>query len=98
MEMKMNTKQVTATALKLDENFLASVKRPILQVWNSIGYDSLELSPRLKNAEAIEGCLDADRIVSEAKNPEAQKLLRAAYEAHGFEKVLRFLSKNIHLV
>lgn len=80
---------------------LELVRGPINTVWNAIAYDMSELPGRMSNAAMVEACIDADRLTFFAPGSEKAKLADAeisrAIDAHGYDKVLRFLSKNISL-
>ena len=86
----------------LDAAFIAAVRSPILGAWQEIAMDVADVS---KNDEAIELCIDADRLSSMASTGRAKdeakaadKLISDAIASHGYPKVLKFLSKNIRLV
>jgi len=79
--------------MKLDQDFLAVVRGPIRRVWNGINADIGDCS----NKEAIELCLDADRIVQMTNSQVAEDAIVSAIKEHGLNKVYNFLSKNIPL-
>jgi hypothetical protein len=87
--------------MKLDATVLEQLKQPILSVWQQVGYqvqlDCEEMGERLDNISALECCIDADRLRYEAGNARAQKLVDQLCEQHGYDKVLKFLSRNIRL-
>ena len=87
--------------MKLDATVLEQLKKPILSVWQQVGpqvqLDCEEIGERLDNLSAIECCIDADRLQYEANDANAQKLVDKLCELHGYDKVLKFLGKNIRL-
>jgi hypothetical protein len=96
----MAPKTVATTAL--NDEFAERLKRPILKVWNMIGHDLLRdcvaIGEPLDNDAAIECCIDADRLVYEARDTSANAMLDMMLEKHGYPCVLAFLSKKIRLV
>ena len=51
----------------------------------------------VNNEEAVEACLDADRLLLVTENAEAQQLARDLYREWGYHRVLTYLSDNISL-
>ena len=84
----------------LDAALLDKVRSPIQSTWGVIYPDA----GRCSNVEALELCLDADRLTFHAdahvaaEHKEADRLIEAALNQHSYQKVMRFLSKNIRLV
>jgi hypothetical protein len=74
---------------------------PVLVVWNAIGWDvesSLqEAGEELDNESAIEMCLDANRLLINANDAEAEELLNQLCREHGFGRVVNELSQRITL-
>jgi hypothetical protein len=81
--------------MKLDQEFINRVKEPIYDVWQTIGPDADEFTE--DNLEAIEACIDAGRLITEAEDKEAHDIIGELVAEHGYIKVLRFLGKHIHL-
>jgi len=86
----------------LDDAFAARLKKPILRVWEQIGYDVLRdcnnAGERLDNESAIECCIDAERLALDARDNVANSALDAMLERYGYPRVLNFLCKKIRLV
>lgn len=86
--------------MKLDEEFLKKIRFPIDQTWQAIGSDVIqccdESGSPCTNGDAIESCIDADRLASFASK-EANELIKSVIEEHGYTKVFKFLTKNIRL-
>jgi hypothetical protein len=81
--------------LKLDQEFLNQVRPAIVKCWNYIAAD---IDWNCSNAEAIELCLDADRISTLVDGGKAiDELIRQADKEHGYQKVEKFLCKHIQL-
>jgi len=82
------------------------MRGPILEVWNAIGGDSeqafADMGETIKNTHAIEACIDANRLTTfvrdKAEAASAEAELDRAIDAHGYNKVLRVLSRRIPLV
>jgi len=73
------------------------IKPAIRKVWNYIGMD-VEDACGNNNEEAIEVCIDADRLTMCADEPEADALVKAVLKTADYSKVLKFLSTAIPLV
>jgi hypothetical protein len=84
----LKNKTVTMTTEELK-----TVKRDVCSVWDAIGSDLLE-SGDCDNEQAIECCLDADRLQGTA----GIKILDREFLATSYNAVLKHLSKNIRLV
>ena len=85
---------------KLDKAIIAKLNGPIHNVWNDIGSDvdavSNEMGEETTNAVAIESCIDAGRLTTNG-HKEADELLDVLFKEHGYDKVFKFLNKNIRL-
>lgn len=97
----MNT--VIPASCTLNKAFITRVAQPIYTVWNAIGADVYDAvgacgEEDLDNAGAIECCIDADRLHIHGNDKEANMLIREQCRIHGYTKVLKYLSKHIHLV
>jgi len=82
--------------MKLDKDFLNVVAGPIQSCWQSIGFDCGECN----NPEAIEACIDANRLAMYPGGEHgraADAAIHAACTANDYGKVLRFLAKHIKL-
>ncbi len=89
------------------EALLAAVRQPIYRTWQAIGGDAeaacREMGERLRQVDAVEFCVDADRVAMFGHNDRAQakaanEVLSAAFQKHGYDHVFRFLCKSISLV
>lgn len=78
--------------MQLNKEVINRLQKPMWATWNYIGHDAMEFCE--DNECAIELCIDADRLSSCADDPEAQQLVRDLIAEHGYNKVLKFLSKN----
>jgi hypothetical protein len=87
--------------MKLDRAVIEKLKGPIHDVWTEVGSDvdsvSAEMGEETSNEVAMESCIDADRLSNVARAPEADNLLHHLFTEHGYEKVFKFLCKNIKL-
>lgn len=83
--------------IELNDEFVALVRDPIVDVWNAIGSDWLEIDP--EGEAALEGVLDADRLESfgGANGKATQEFLRRMYDRFGYAKVYDFLDKKLRL-
>jgi len=87
--------------MKLNQDFIKIVYAPMWATWNEISPDA----HCEDNEEAIELCIDADRMTTTAQGTQAyadaviaDKAIDAAMMEHDYAKVLKFLSKHIQLV
>jgi hypothetical protein len=80
--------------MQLDKAVVDQLRHPMWLVWNYIGSDCMVDD----NECAIEMCIDADRLTTCAEAPEADKLIGELIKEHGYNKVLKFLSKNFLFV
>ena len=78
---------------QLDDEFIKKVRDPILRVWDHCEPDA----GRVKNSEAIEIAIDANRLTSDG-NKEIDDLIGLACKEHGYKKVHSFLTRKIRLV
>ena len=81
--------------MKLDQAVVAVLRGPINNVWQQIASDLFECDPDLDNEGAVESCIDANRLLLNGNNKEADDLVHTLCKEHGYDKVL---SKNIQLV
>jgi hypothetical protein len=84
--------------MELNKAVIERLSSPMLRTWNAIGYDIYQsyadMGEELDNEDAIESCIDANRIDTYGEDPKAGKLVSALITAHGYPKVLKFLSKH----
>ena len=76
------------------QDIINRVRKPILITWGYIAADSGAES----NEEAMELCIDSGRIVMEAKDQEADDLIKQLCNELGYSITLKLLSSNIRLV
>jgi hypothetical protein len=81
--------------IKLDENVIKRLKEPIYHVWSQIAPDAEGLVE--DNLQAMEICLDADRLILVADDKESYDYFHRVMDDHGYGKTLKFLAKHIHL-
>ena len=96
----MAPKKIAATAL--NSEFVERMKKPIRKVWGMVAPDVMRdaetMGERIDNDCAIECCIDADRLVYEARDTSANAMLDLMLDQHGYPKVLKYLSTHIRLV
>ena len=84
------------------------LRGPVVRTWGAIGGDleaaCMEEGHNLRNIEAVECCLDADRLTlfadcdrDRASAQAAEAELKRAIAAHGYPKVLALLARRIVL-
>jgi hypothetical protein len=86
--------------MKLDKDFIKAVSGPIWTTWNYVSPDAGDCD----NEEALELCLDADRMTMLAQSKReleehkaADALIDAAIKEHGYDAVMAFLDEHIKL-
>lgn len=80
---------------ELNEAVVARLARPMAQVWDQI---SMEIGDEIENnSEAVELVIDANRLDLLGNDREADDLVRALIEAHGYEAVLAYLGAHVVL-
>lgn len=89
--------------MKLDQEFIKKVKPAIINTWQQIGSDleacCAEEGEALNNDEAIECCIDADRLKMYGGDGDVTiNIIREAVKEHNYGKVLTFLVRNINLL
>ena len=67
----------------------------IYQTWGAIAAD---LPDEVDNAEAMELCIDANRLQSLGNSWEADQLVQDAIKMHGYSAVFDFLCSKIQVV
>jgi hypothetical protein len=74
----------------------------IVDCWSQIGYDVLQAveatGETIDNWEAVETCLDADRLWLVIDNRPAWQLAKDLFKQYDYHTVIDFLSKRIQLV
>ena len=87
-------------ASMLTPEFINLVNNPINNVWQTIGSDLYavveECGDTLGNEEAIECCIDANRLTMYG-HKDAENAIDNAVKQHGYGKVHKYLCKNIKL-
>lgn len=88
--------------IALDGCIVDRLKKPIMTVWQSIGYDVIsncqQAGEPVDNETAIECCVDADRLRDIGKDRTAADFFDRIVTEHGYLSVLKFLSQHIELV
>jgi hypothetical protein len=79
-------------APKTPIEFSAELARAMNVTWQQIAADLYECSPDLSNDEAIEACVDADRLLFNGESAEAHAEMKALCAEHGYHAVLDALS------
>jgi hypothetical protein len=84
--------------MQLDKAFIDRLRNPMWITWNAIGHDIIqcmeECGEVLDNEMAIEACIDANRLMLNGNDKEADDLVRNACVEHGYSETLKFLSKH----
>jgi hypothetical protein len=80
---------------KLDDEFIAQVKLPIVRTFHMLLDSSFDFE-NMSRRDAMEMAIDAAYMTTHGY-PRADDLVGEACKAHGYEKTLRFLVKNIRL-
>lgn len=75
---------------------LKVLKGPIYHVWQQIGPDAIEFAEC--NEEAVEMCIDADRLIIHGDFKEEHDYLMRILDCYDYRKVLKYLSDNIPLI
>lgn len=82
--------------MQLDQHFVNTVRAAIDKAWQQIAWDVEELCG--DNEEALEMCLDADRLLINAEDQVAHCAAKMAIRQNGYQKTLKFLAQHITLV
>lgn len=80
----------------LNKDFVNAVKRAIQTTWGAIAPDAAEMCE--SNEEAMEMCLDADRMLTFGKDKAAYDLVTQAMTQCGYLPTLKFLAASIQLL
>jgi hypothetical protein len=91
-------KRVYDKDVKLDKETAGQLEDAISNVIGQVGGDweeGFEYEGRddFTNIEAIEAALDADNLLTIAKDEDAWNLANSLMKRHGYKKVLKFLDK-----
>ena len=78
---------------EMNSTNLSILKRAVENTWSQIGHDIGDVP----NDEAIEACVDADRLEYNGDDEEANKLFRAICNKHSYHAALQWLSNNISI-
>ena len=71
------------------------LKLSIYAVWNDVVAD-IE-NTKMPNNHAIEICIDADRLLTSAKDPASNTLVKTICQKDGFEALMRKLTREVKL-
>jgi hypothetical protein len=82
--------------ITLTPDELKTVTRSINLVWQEIATDLLDMGP-CDNEQAVECCLDADRL-DRKETKEADAIIDRLFLETSYNTTLKFLAKNIRLV
>jgi hypothetical protein len=87
--------------MKLDKELIARLNTPMWNTWNAIGHDvyacAEECGESLDNEEAVESCIDANRLWLNGDDKAADDLIHELCREHGYHVVLKFLTKHYQL-
>jgi hypothetical protein len=84
--------------------FVALVVPAVRMCWGQIGHEvealSDECGERLTNPAAIEGCIDANRLIDLGgkQGKQADAAVTVACDKYGFPAVMRLLQRHVSLV
>jgi hypothetical protein len=94
-----NTTKNTAVSVELNETFISAIYDSCMQVWYQCGQETVMMAEsegyEVTNEVCWEVILDAGRLGQ--IDPVAEKLVDAACEQHGYQRVLRFLGRKVRL-
>jgi len=82
--------------MQLNKEFVTKVKPAIVDVWQYIGSDAMEICE--SNKDALEMCIDANRLTTCVNRKDIDDLIRETIKEHGYTKVFSLLAKNISLM
>ena len=82
--------------MQLDAHFVNTVKRAVQVTWQQIGHDAEEHCE--DNEQAMEMCLDADRLLLNGNDPVSHAAVKMAMQANGYGKTLKFLAEHIQVL
>lgn len=85
-----------AAKIKLDQAVIDVLKQPIYEVWNSIAPDMMECC-EMSNGDALEACIDADRLITFGNHVAANDLVKQMFKDHDYKTLYKFLHENISL-
>ena len=86
-------------SITLTPELKASLKETIIKVWNDIAADALDCCDDTPdNEEAIEWCIDADRLLINGQSATMNTLVQGLCRMHGPNAVLKYLSSYIYLM
>jgi len=79
----------------MDNDVLNILAPAIVRTWSYVVFDVEEISD---NEEAIELCIDADRLKFTGNSPEANNLIIELCKEYGPMAVISWLGKHVQLV
>jgi hypothetical protein len=82
--------------MALNAALVKALKRPIHTTWQAIGPDAIEMCE--DNEQAMEMCLDADRLLTYGDDEAAHKVYKLEVAQSGYMPLLKYLSANIQLL
>jgi len=82
--------------MALNKDLVSALKRPIRTTWQAIGPDAMEMCE--DNEQAMEMCLDADRLLTYGDDEAAHKVYKLEIAQSGWTATLKYLSANIQLL
>lgn len=81
--------------------FSATLLGAIQEVWQEIGSDTMmcaqECGEEVSNEEAIESCIDADRLTTIAQSPESDAEVSLLIKQHTYTGMMKQLRKELQL-
>lgn len=86
--------------MKLDTSVVARIEPAVFRTWNQIAADFFQMAAdggSASNIDAVELCIDADRLLTDGKDADANECIKQLCVEHGYTKVLKFLSRKIQL-
>jgi hypothetical protein len=82
--------------MQLDAEFTKQVKCAVHCTWEQIAFDCQDFVE--DNVQAVEMCIDADRLLFNGQDATAHALVKQACREHSYVAVLKFLSSKITLM
>jgi hypothetical protein len=82
--------------MQLDQHFVNTVRATVRETWQQIGHDVIDQCE--DNEQAMEMCLDADRLLLNGGDPVSHAAVKMAVRANGYVPTLKFLAKHIQVL
>lgn len=84
--------------MELNDALVTRLRTPMRRVWSEIGPELRQLAAEegepVDNKSAVESCIDADCLMHNGQDTEANSIMLQAVKEHGYPRVLEFLCKH----